>query len=120
MLRFLAVLLLSILAMTIFVVALRTGRVQASFDESNVRLRKVDAFSYWFFTIGWGVLGVLGTAGSVALLYFGTTSTGPFLSRSFLAVTGNEWPLGVMAAACFYLLVSKLRTAIYGKRSNGA
>ena len=120
MLRFIATLLLSVLATTIFVFALRSGRVQASFVESNVRLRKDDASSFWFFTIGWGLVGALGIAGSVALLYFGVTGTGPFLSRPFLAVRGNEWPLAIMVVSGLYLLVSKLRRAIYRKRDNGA
>ena len=84
MMRFIAVLLLGIIATLIFVRALRCGETQVSFARSNVRRRKDDPMAFWFFTIMWGVVALGGMAGAGALLYYGINSSGPFAAGTFL------------------------------------
>ena len=120
MLRLIAVLLLTVLATIIFVAALRTGRVQASFVESNVRLRADDPPSFWFFTIAWGLLSTFGIAGSSVLLYHGLNGTGPFASGTFMAVSLKDWPLALLSICCLFMIIGKARASVSKSRGCGA
>lgn len=119
MLRFIAVLLLGILATLIVVRALRHGVVQASFVRGNVQRRKDDPVAFWFITALWFFLAIGGVVGSSILLYHGINSSGPFSAVAFFALRREEWPLGVLTVACLYLLTENFHTRKSGRSRDG-
>src|SRR4249919_457123 len=107
MLRIATIFLVTTLAVLIVVSAIRTGRVQASFSPSDTRCRKQDPLAFWFFTVGWGGLALVGLAGCSLVLASSLFGIGPEVPASFWQVTWNQWPMGIVSACAIYLIIQR-------------
>lgn len=109
MLRIATVLLVTILAVLTVVSAIRTGRVQVAFSTSNTRCRKQDTLAFWFFTMSWSVLALVGLVGCSLILTASMFGVGPDVPAWFWTVTWKQWPMGVLSACAIYLIIQRAR-----------